>query len=134
MPQAATLTMVRLFPFGNLVWVGNDHGSGSGLIAHQSMPDNVPPYISAANPAIDATLQPLSTRIGVALSDSVLMESVNSSSFTVTKIGSSTPLQGSTAPTSDSSTLLHPKHWKRTVFTKSYWKVLRTLLATNGSY
>ncbi len=120
----------QVFPFGNLVWVGNDHGSGSGLIAHQSMPDNVPPYISAANPAIDATLQPLSTRIGVALSDSVLMESVNSSSFTVTKIGSSTPLQGSTAPTSDSSTLLHPKHWKRTVFTKSYWKVLRTLLAT----
>ncbi|EDL54468.1 hypothetical protein VSAK1_16042 [Vibrio mediterranei AK1] len=84
----------QVFPFGNLVWVGNDHGSGSGLIAHQSMPDNVPPYMSAANPAIDATLQPLSTRIGVALSDSVLMESVNSSSFTVTKIGSSTPLQG----------------------------------------
>lgn len=84
----------QVFPFGNLVWVGNDHGSGSGLIAHQSSPDVVPPYISAANPAIDSTLQPLTTRVGIALSDSVLMDSVNSNTFTVTKLGSSTPIQG----------------------------------------
>ncbi len=84
----------QVFPFGNLVWVGNDHGSGSGLIAHQSSPDMVPPYISATDPAIESTLQPLTTRVGIALSDSVLMESVNSTTFTVTKFGSSTPLQG----------------------------------------
>jgi len=84
----------QVFPFGNLVWVGNDHGSGSGLIAHQSSPDMVPPYISAANPAIDSTLQPLTTRVGIALSDSVLMESVNSNTFSVTKLGESVPLDG----------------------------------------
>lgn len=84
----------QVFPFGNLVWVGNDHGSGSGLIAHQSSPDVVPPYISAANPAIDSTLQPLTTRVGLALSDSILMDSVNSNTFTVTKLGSATPIQG----------------------------------------
>ncbi len=88
----------QVFAFGNLVWVGNDHGSGSGLIAHQSSPDMVPPYISATDPAIESTLQPLTTRVGIALSDSVLMESVNSTTFTVTKLGSSTPLQGAYPP------------------------------------
>ncbi|MCK6264911.1 NPCBM/NEW2 domain-containing protein [Vibrio sp. ZSDE26] len=84
----------QVFPFGNLVWVGNDHGSGSGLIAHQSSPDMIPPYLSAAVPDINSTLQPLTTRVGIALSDSVLMDTVHSSSFTVTKFGSSTPLEG----------------------------------------
>ncbi|WP_120512418.1 NPCBM/NEW2 domain-containing protein [Photobacterium salinisoli] len=84
----------QVFPFGNMVWVGNDHGTGSGLIAHQAGPDNTPPAIVHSNPAIDSTLQPRSSRVGIVFSDSLLMESVNSNTFTVTKLGSSTPVSG----------------------------------------
>lgn len=84
----------QVFAFGNMVWVGNDHGSGSGLIARQAAPDNTPPEVVRTMPASAATNQARTSRVGVALSDSVLMESVNSNTFTVTKIGSSTPVSG----------------------------------------
>ena len=77
----------QVFPFGNMVWVGNDQGTGSGLIAHQAGPDNTPPMITTLSPEMDSTLQPQSSRIGIIFSDSILMESVNSTTFTVTPLG-----------------------------------------------
>ncbi len=84
----------QVFPFGNLVWVGNDHGSGSGLIAHQTLPDTAPPEIVVTNPAANATDQPVTSRIGIALSDSILMESVNSSTFAVIETATNTQIAG----------------------------------------
>jgi hypothetical protein len=84
----------QVFAFGNLVWVGNDHGSGSGLIAHNSVQDLTPPNLNRMVPEHLSTNQPLTSRVGLALSDSVLMASVNSSTFKVTKLGENTPLAG----------------------------------------
>lgn len=84
----------QVFPFGNLVWVGNDHGSGSGLIAHQTAPDNTSPSIVTANPNDGSVNQPLTTRIGVSFSDSILMESVTASSFRVRAVGAGSDLTG----------------------------------------
>ncbi|CCN73079.1 NPCBM/NEW2 domain-containing protein [Vibrio nigripulchritudo] len=84
----------QVFAFGNMVWVGNDHGSGSGLIAWQSDKDTTPPTLTRALPASEQSHVPVTSRIGISLSDSVLMESVNSNSFKVTKFGDNTPLSG----------------------------------------
>ncbi|MFQ3228779.1 NPCBM/NEW2 domain-containing protein [Reinekea sp.] len=84
----------QVFAFGNMVWVGNDHGSGSGLIAHSSSQDLTPPTLNRMVPEHLSTNQPLTSRIGLALSDSILMASVNSSTFKVTKLGTNTPLNG----------------------------------------
>ncbi len=69
--------------FGNLVFVGNDHGTGSGFIPHQAEPDNTPPTVKRVSPAEGAANQAVTSRIGVALSDSILPESVNVTSFVV---------------------------------------------------
>lgn len=84
----------QVFPFGNMVWVGNDHGTGSGLIAHQAGPDNTPPMIATLSPEMDSTLQAQSSRIGIIFSDSILMESVNSTTFTVTPLGGGSAIDG----------------------------------------
>ena len=76
----------QVFPFGNMVWVGNDHGTGSGL-NFSSSADNTPPMIATLSPEMDSILQPQSSRIGIIFSDSILMESVNSTTFTVTPLG-----------------------------------------------
>lgn len=84
----------QVFAFGNMIWVGNDHGSGSGLIAQQTNQDTVPPQIVRSMPASESTQVPVTTRIGLALSDSVLMESVNATTFKINKLGDNTPIQG----------------------------------------
>lgn len=45
-------------------------------------------------PASESTQVPVTTRIGLALSDSVLMESVNATTFKINKLGDNTPIQG----------------------------------------
>ena len=84
----------QVFPFGNLVWVGNDHGTGSGFIAHQTAPDTTAPSIVTSDPAEGDTNQPLSTRIGISFSDSILMESVNASTFRVRALGTTGDIAG----------------------------------------
>ncbi|OZG70391.1 hypothetical protein BTA51_26490 [Hahella sp. CCB-MM4] len=84
----------QVFPMGNLVWVGNDHGSGSALIAQQTEPDTLPPQVHRTVPGKSEVKVPLSSRIGIAFSDSILMESVNSNTFKVTRKGETTPLPG----------------------------------------
>ncbi len=84
----------QVFPFGNMLWVGNDHGSGSGFWAHSDGQDTNPPQVTRTLPADNETQVSTKTRVGLALSDSVLMDSVNSSTFKVIPAGSSTPLSG----------------------------------------
>lgn len=76
--------------FGNLVFVGNDHGSGSGFIVHQVDPDTTKPEVRQVSPANNAKQQALTSRIGLGMSDSILPESVNSNTFIVRPVGGNT--------------------------------------------
>ncbi len=80
----------QVTPMGNLVYVGNDHGSGSGFIVHSRNPDRTAPVVREVSPRTGAAKQAVTSRIGLALSDNILPESVSSSSFIVRPVGGST--------------------------------------------
>ncbi|WP_259372044.1 LamG-like jellyroll fold domain-containing protein [Caldimonas mangrovi] len=79
----------QVAPFGNLVFIGNDHGSGSAFMAHSTAPDTTKPVVRQVSPANGALQQALSSRIGLGLSDSILPESVNADTFIVRPVGGS---------------------------------------------
>ena len=66
----------QVAPMGNLVFVGNDKGTGSAFFVHDRDPDLRPPAVVEVSPRDGAVNQPLTTRIGVGLTDSVLLASV----------------------------------------------------------
>ncbi len=79
---------------GNLVFGGDDHGVGSGLYVHQTAPDLVGPDVHFVHPADGATGQPLSTRVGLSLSDHVDLDSLDAARFAVRRVGDSQALPG----------------------------------------
>lgn len=83
----------QVTPMGNLLFIGNDHGSGSGFIVHDRRPDTTPPQVRQVSPRAGAMRQATSSRIGIALSDNILPESVNAASFIVRPRGGA-PLAG----------------------------------------
>ncbi|MDP2575221.1 NPCBM/NEW2 domain-containing protein [Vibrio penaeicida] len=84
----------QVFPFGNLIYVGNDHGSGNAFMAHSEGSDTTPPQVIRKIPQHDDINVSPTTRIGLALSDSVLMDSVTNLTFKVIPAGSETPIDG----------------------------------------
>jgi|GEM_PF-2288786 len=76
-------------PIGNLVYVGNDHGSGSGLICHQTSPDNRGPEVNMISPANNSANQAHTSRVGITLTDNIDLRFVNSGSFIVRPLGGS---------------------------------------------
>ncbi|WP_434362314.1 NPCBM/NEW2 domain-containing protein [Parasalinivibrio latis] len=82
------------YPFGNLIWVGNDHGSGSGFMAHEAQPDTNPPSVFYTYPEQDSTRVPVTARVGLAMSDSILLESVNNQTFVVKEFPGGQQLSG----------------------------------------
>ena len=78
---------------GNLVFVGDDHGVGSALIAHQTEPDTLGADVHWVHPAHCATDQATTTRVGVSMSDHVNIESVDPLTFSVQPIGGN-PIPG----------------------------------------
>ena len=74
---------------GNLVFIGNDHGTGSGFIPHSTSPDNTAPALGYISPADGASLQSLSSRIGIQMTDMIQDHTVNSSTFQVSEVGGS---------------------------------------------
>ena len=83
----------QVVPFGNLVYVGNDHGTGNGFIIHDSAPDRRPPEIITTHPVAESTSLAPTSRIGIAFSDNVQLSSLNKETFIVRKPGE-TPLNG----------------------------------------
>ncbi|HUG26629.1 ricin-type beta-trefoil lectin domain protein, partial [Piscinibacter sp.] len=76
--------------FGNLAFVGNDHGSGSAFMVHATAPDTTRPVVKQVSPVDGATQQALSSRIGLGMTDSILPDSVNASTFVVRAVGGNT--------------------------------------------
>lgn len=78
---------------GNLIWDGNDHPAGSTIIVHQTEPDTTAPSVNMVSPKNGAVNQPVSSRVGITLTDMVLIESVDQNSFIVRPLGGA-PLPG----------------------------------------
>ncbi|MFM9925761.1 Ig-like domain-containing protein [Variovorax sp. H27-G14] len=76
--------------FGNLVFVGNDHGSGSGFVVHAVDPDITKPEVKQVSPANGAKQQALTSRIGLGMTDNIRPESVNANTFIVRPVGGNT--------------------------------------------
>lgn len=76
--------------FGNLVFVGNDHGSGSGFVVHAVDPDATRPEVKQVSPANGAKQQALTSRVGIGMTDSIRPESVNANTFIVRPVGGNT--------------------------------------------
>jgi PKD repeat protein len=76
--------------FGNLVFVGNDHGSGSGFVVHAVDPDITKPEVTQVSPANGAKQQALTSRIGLGMTDNIRPESVNANTFIVRAVGGNT--------------------------------------------
>lgn len=77
----------QVTPMGNLLYIGNDHGSGSGFIVHQREPDRTPPRVRQVSPRDGARQQATRSRIGIALSDNILPESIGPHSVIVRRRG-----------------------------------------------
>jgi hypothetical protein len=79
----------QVTPMGNLVFVGNDHGSGSGFIVHQTAPDTKGPSVNMISPLSGSTRRALTSRIGMTFTDNVDLNTVNNTTFIVRPKGGS---------------------------------------------
>jgi hypothetical protein len=78
---------------GNMVYNGNDHGTGAGLIPHQMEPDSTPPKVFKIFPEDKAVKQPVSTRLTIFFTDELDTDTVNTSTIIVRK-NDGTPVPG----------------------------------------
>ncbi len=83
----------QVTPMGNLIFIGNDHGSGSAFFCHQTGKDVTAPTIVNVYPADGATFQPVTSRITIAFSDFIDMRTVSSTTIAIRPAGGS-PLSG----------------------------------------
>lgn len=82
-------------PVGNLLVMCDDEiRYGCVLGVHDLAPDGVPPVVAYANPPDGAVRQPITTRIGLSLSDQVDPESVDPDAVIVRPLTGGPPLTG----------------------------------------
>ncbi|MBC7772434.1 MAG: Ig-like domain-containing protein, partial [Pyrinomonadaceae bacterium] len=72
---------------GNLVYLGNDHGSGAAFIPHSMLPDTTAPAVVNSYPADQSISQPLSTRLTVFFSDEIDIGTITPTNMIVRKNG-----------------------------------------------
>jgi hypothetical protein len=72
---------------GNLVYLGNDHGTGAALIPHTMAPDTTPPTVVKVYPNDQEVKQPLSTRVTIFFSEDIDLGTVNPQNIIVRKNG-----------------------------------------------
>lgn len=77
----------QVTPFGNLIFAGNDHGSGSGLFVHQMAPDKKAPMVNMVVPKSNDVNRALTSRVGITLTDNILYETINRNTFIVRPVG-----------------------------------------------
>jgi YVTN family beta-propeller protein len=74
-------------PMGNIVFIGNDHGTGSALVPHQVGKDLVGPIANMVVPRDGAVNQATASRVGVSFTDMIDGSTLDTSNFTVRPIG-----------------------------------------------
>jgi MYXO-CTERM domain-containing protein len=93
-PEAAGGDFDFATALGNLVYLGNDHGSGAALIPHQTGADTTAPKVVKIYPLDGDVKQPLGSRITVFFSDDIDLDTVLAKNIVVRKNGDCTPLTG----------------------------------------
>lgn len=93
-PQAAGGDFDFATALGNLVYLGNDHGSGAALIPHQMGADTTAPKVAKIYPLDGDLKQPLTSRITVFFTDDIDLDTVLAKNIVVRKNGDCTPLTG----------------------------------------
>jgi MYXO-CTERM domain-containing protein len=68
---------------GNLVYLGNDHGSGAAFLPHQMAPDTTAPKLVKGYPEDGSLQQPLSTRVTLFFSDEIALDSITTENVVV---------------------------------------------------
>jgi YVTN family beta-propeller protein len=76
--------------FGNLVLIGNDHGSGSAIVPHQAAPWTQTPSVNMVSPKNNAASMPVTSRIGLTTTAHIDLRTVSTTSFIVRPLGGST--------------------------------------------
>jgi hypothetical protein len=79
---------------GNLVYLGNDHGTGAALIPHQMAPDTTAPAVIKVYPNDQDVKQSLSTRVTIFFTEDIDLGTVNPTSIIVRKSGGVAALDG----------------------------------------
>ncbi|HEX6275266.1 MAG TPA: Ig-like domain-containing protein [Polyangiaceae bacterium] len=84
-----------VFPFGNLVVIGDDQAPYPGwfIAVHQAAPDTKAPVVDTVIPNNASTANSTKSRIGISFSDNIELATVNSASFIVRPMGGQ-PLAG----------------------------------------
>lgn len=77
----------QVTPFGNLIFGGNDHGSGSGFFVHQTSPDARAPEVNMVVPKSNDVNRALTSRVGITLTDNIQFETINKNTFIVRPLG-----------------------------------------------
>ena len=72
---------------GNLLWIGNDHGNGSGLVPLSAQTDTTPPSVTAIFPTANATGVSRSSIITVQLSETLDHRSITAAHVRLRRIG-----------------------------------------------
>jgi MYXO-CTERM domain-containing protein len=72
---------------GNLIYLGNDHGSGAAFFVHDAMPDKTPPKLLGAYPQDGDVQQPLGSRVTLFFSDEIDIGSIGPESIIVRPVG-----------------------------------------------
>jgi len=72
---------------GNIMFVGDDHGTGSTLVAHQAEPDTLGPWVEWVHPADGATAQAVTSRVGLSISEIFDLDSANPATFILRPVG-----------------------------------------------
>jgi Bacterial Ig-like domain/LVIVD repeat len=93
---------------GNLVYLGNDHGSGAAFMPHSMTPDMTPPQVFKVYPGNGDVKQPLSTRVTMFFSDEIDIGTINNKNLVVRKNGC-TPVDGVFSHSSFNAVSFGPK-------------------------
>jgi Bacterial Ig-like domain/LVIVD repeat len=83
----------QVTPLGNLIFIGNDHGTGSAFFCHQRGRDTIPLEVQSTYPKADSTGVSPSSRISMLFSDFVDMDKVTEENIVVREVGGD-PMDG----------------------------------------
>lgn len=83
----------QVTPFGNLVYIGNDHGTGSAFFCHQRGKDVKPPTVQSVYPKDGSTWNADTARVTIVLSDYIDTDTLTPANVVVRPVGGE-PLEG----------------------------------------
>lgn len=84
----------QVTPLGNLIYVGEDHGGGNAFMVHQKTKDLTPPSVRNLSPKAGSANQATTSRVGVAMTDMIQLESVNNKTVVVRRKDTGAQIDG----------------------------------------